>query len=150
MGGQQIAFNVVGNEGQCLGRSGLALCSQPLRNPGRQAFALWCVEFNALPGFAQGLEPTGLARLPVHLGQGDQGQGVAGQLLAIALQRVAAFAPRFAGGNAQVDEFVASEQGHVTRSQGQCVPTKTLADDQGFALCVTLLARGGPDRIAGL
>ena len=67
----------------------------------------------------------------------------------VALQRLAAFAPRLAGGNAQVDQFAAAEQRHVAGRQEQLVPFETGADDDHLALLEALLAGGGANRVTG-
>ena len=109
MGGQQVAFDMRGDELQGGAFRFLLLARQAQGDPVGQFSQCGGIQFDHYTRLGKGGEPGRLARGPVELGQGDQRQHAAGQALAVALQRLAAVAARLAVWNAQVNQLVAAE-----------------------------------------
>ena len=149
VGGEEVALHVVGDEGKGIGRRPLLLAREALGDPVGQAFALGGVEFDGDAGLDERGEPADLARRPVDLGQGDEGDDAVVEVAGVALQRLAAVAAGLAVGDAQVDQLAGAEQRQVAGGGLQFAPAETLAGDQHLALGIALLAGGGADGVAG-
>ena len=154
MGGEQVAFDAVGEEAQralafLARRDALALLGQPLRNPVRQRGALDRVHLEATPppSRARNQAPQ---RVGVEPGQEHEGQrGViarrgGGELL----EGRAAFLARLAGGDADLEELLVGEEAQRTAGGKNGAPVEVRAGDGVHrALGVAFRPRAGPDRI---
>jgi len=150
VGGEEIALDVGGDEVEGLARRRLVLALQTCGDPGRQLRDARCGALDGDASLGELDEPGGLLRLPVELGQRDQGDGARGQAGAVAAQRLAAVAARLARGDAQVDQLVAAEQREVAGGHEQVVPLEALGHHQHLALCVAMVPGRGADRVGGL
>ena len=110
VGGEQVAFDMIGEKLQCVGFGRQTLLAQSLRQPAGQGGAGRRGKLDAGRGCADRLEPGALAVGPVHGRQLDDGQRVRRQLRDMTLQRLAAVLAGFAGGDRQLDQAAAGEQ----------------------------------------
>jgi hypothetical protein len=124
VGGEEVALDVIGDEGEGVGRRPLLLAGQALGDPVGQAVALGGVEFDGDAGLDEGGEPADLARRPVDLGQGDEGDDAVVEVAGVALQGFAAVAAGLAVGDAQVDQLAGAEQRQVAGGGLQFVQRK--------------------------
>ena len=147
-GGEEVAFDALGEPFERLDRGALLLAREALGEPVGKLVARHRLRFDHDAGALQRFEPFRLELLPIELGQDHEAHRVVGKLRAPRLDRARALGAGLAGGNAQLHEAPGREERQVGRAGGELSPVDAGLGEEDLALGAAGLARASRMRSA--